>query len=96
MIFKGSRYTTTPVVTPPTPEGATPRGLAARVPFPAPGVLTHVVSEGERLDQLAMQFYGDPTKGWLILDANADVLSPFDLLVPGRVIRIPQNRLVRS
>lgn len=52
----------------------------------------HRVVEGERLDQLAQRYYGDPLKYWLICDAN-DAVFPEDLMVPGRVLRIPRNRL---
>jgi len=52
----------------------------------------HRVLGGERLDQLAQQYYGDPLKYWLICDAN-DAIFPEDLMVPGRVLRIPRNRL---
>lgn len=51
----------------------------------------HRVVEGERLDQLAQRYYGDPLLFWLICDAN-DAIFPEDLLVPGRVLRIPRNR----
>lgn len=96
MVFKGSRYTNTDVITPPRYDGTAPRVLAERE-FPVTtGVLTHIVVDGERLDQLAAQFYSDATKYWQILDANLGVLNPFELLVPGGAIQIPQNRLVRS
>ena len=52
----------------------------------------HVVKAGERLDQIAYRYYGDPLKFWLICDAN-EAVFPEDLLVPGRVLRIPRNRL---
>jgi nucleoid-associated protein YgaU len=52
----------------------------------------HRVVAGERLDQLAHRYYGDPLKYWLICDAN-DAVFPEDLMVPGRVLRIPRNRL---
>lgn len=52
----------------------------------------HRVIVGERLDQLAQRYYGDPLKYWLICDAN-DAIFPEDLMVPGRVLRIPKNRL---
>jgi hypothetical protein len=47
----------------------------------------HVVVEGERLDNLAAMFVGDPEQFWRICDANA-VLAPEELEVPGRVVRI--------
>lgn len=52
----------------------------------------HRVVVGERLDQLAQRYYGDPLKYWLICDANGAVF-PEELMVPGRVLRIPRNRL---
>jgi nucleoid-associated protein YgaU len=53
--------------------------------------LTHVVKEGDRLDLLAYRFYGDPTKFWLICDANQPMF-PFELMDPGRRIIIPQEK----
>jgi len=38
----------------------------------------HVVSTGERLDQIAAEYLGDPEQFWRIADANAAV-SPFQL-----------------
>ncbi len=76
----------------------------ARAEHPILGVAPHVASgdltvrrehrvvDGERLDQIAQRYYGDPLKYWLICDA-ADDIFPEDLLVPGRVLRIPRNRL---
>jgi nucleoid-associated protein YgaU len=51
----------------------------------------HRVVLGDRLDLIAQRYYGDPLKFWLICDAN-DPMSPDELLVPGRVLRIPRNR----
>lgn len=89
MIFQGSRYTRTALM-----DGQPRRTLSLRRISRTDGVLEHVVMEGERLDHLATRFYGDAEKYWLILDANPDELDPFALLVPGRRIRIPQNRVV--
>jgi nucleoid-associated protein YgaU len=94
MIFKGSRYTRTEVVTPPNAQGRAPRVLAQRAVPKTPGVVEHVVVEGERLDHIAQRYYGDAKKYWLILDANPEKLDPFDLLQPGRRLKIPQNRIV--
>jgi len=54
--------------------------------------LTHTVKEVDRLDLLAHTYYGDPTKFWLICDAN-QAMFPSDLLVPGKRIIIPQEGL---
>lgn len=93
MIFPSSRYATTEVIAALDGQGATARALERRRIPSSPGVVEHLVAEGERLDQLAQRFYGDPLKSWLILDANPDELNPFLLLRPGRRIKVPQNRI---
>lgn len=40
---------------------------------------THRVQQGDRLDLLAAAYFGDPTQGWRILDANA-ILDPREAL----------------
>lgn len=93
MIYQGSRYAGTELIEPVNSQGEHPRVLALRrIPQP-PGVLEHVVLEGERLDHLAHRFYNDPRKYWLLLDANPQVLNPFELLQPGRRIRVPRNQV---
>jgi nucleoid-associated protein YgaU len=95
MIYQGSRYAGTEVIEPVNNQGEHLRVLALRRIAQPPGVFEHVVMEGERLDQLASRFYNDPKKYWLLLDANPEVLNPFELLRPGQRIRVPQNRVVR-
>lgn len=94
MVFKGSRYTRTPVITPENFEGGAPRVLAIRSIPRTPGALDYSVVEGERLDHLSYRFYTDPPKYWLILDANPQVLNPFELMQTGQRIQIPKNRIV--
>jgi hypothetical protein len=96
MLFAGSRYARTPVVEPLDADGTRSRSLAARSIPDTPGVLEHVVMDGERLDHLASRFYGDPRKYWLLLDANPDELNPLLLLRPGRRIRVPRDRAVAT
>ncbi len=96
MLFAGSRYARTAVITPVGPDGSRPPVLAARRIPPTPGVFEHVVVAGERLDHLASRFYGDPRKYWLIVDANPEELNPLLLLRPGRRIRIPRDRAVST
>lgn len=48
----------------------------------------HRVTEGERPDQLAAQYLGDPEQSWRLCDANA-VMHPAELTeTVGRVVRI--------
>jgi nucleoid-associated protein YgaU len=94
MISRNSRYSR---------DGAYASSDPGRADQPIVGLALHEAGEltsqrehrvvlGERLDQLAQRYYGDPLKYWLICDAN-DTIFPEDLMVPGRVLRIPRNRL---
>lgn len=48
----------------------------------------HTVAEGERLDQIAARYIGDPEQYHLLCDAN-NVMHPLELSErPGRVLRI--------
>lgn len=51
----------------------------------------HEVIQGERLDIIAFRYYRDPTKFWLICDANG-ARHPAELEVPGKRILIPPDR----
>jgi nucleoid-associated protein YgaU len=60
--------------------------------LPAPGnfqtLQLHTVTQGERLDNIAATYLGDPTLYWRICDANG-VMRPEDLTdVPGQTVRI--------
>lgn len=68
------------------------KGLLPHLPEELEVQRLHRVVAGERLDHLADRYYGDPLKYWLICDAN-DEIFPDDLMVPGRILRIPRNRL---
>ncbi|RZM19812.1 MAG: LysM domain-containing protein [Pedobacter sp.] len=60
------------------------------VPAPASFFLLqkHIVSQGERPDLLAQQYYNDPEKFWQIADANA-VLDADEIVdQPGKSIHI--------
>jgi hypothetical protein len=49
----------------------------------------HIVSSGERPDQLGQRYFGDPSQWWRIADANP-VLDPRELTAePGREIDVP-------
>jgi nucleoid-associated protein YgaU len=52
----------------------------------------HEVIAGERLDQLAYKYLGDPRLWWVIVEAN-DIAWPLDL-EPGTVLRIPSLETV--
>lgn len=50
--------------------------------------ITHYIVEGDSLDSLALYYYGNPTKYWIIADYNR-IQDPFDELKAGRTIKIP-------
>jgi hypothetical protein len=48
----------------------------------------HVVTEGERLDNVTARYLGDPEQFWRVCDANA-AMNPSELTAtPGRRLRI--------
>ncbi len=50
-----------------------------------------ITTQGDRLDLLASQYYGDPTLYWVISIAN-EILTQGSLMIPeGTQIRIPQD-----
>jgi hypothetical protein len=93
MILPGSRYASTPAF---SPAPGIPGGLLRpRDIGPAPGVIEHTVTTGERMDLLADHYYNDPRQWWLILDANPDVVCASDVVAPqvtGYLIQIPAQR----
>lgn len=74
------------------PDGTPVKYLARRlIPQPSayPATTTYVIADGDRLDNLAQRFLGDPALYWMICDANA-ATDPDDLTAqPGRTIVIP-------
>jgi hypothetical protein len=80
MFSKLSRYRRVPDIAVVDSRG---RVVAAKDMRPLPtvtGTFTHTVDSGDRLDQLAFTYYGQPLQYWHVCDANPDFLSPFALL----------------
>jgi hypothetical protein len=48
----------------------------------------HVFVEGERLDQLAYQYYQKPGLWWVIAEFNPKIKDPMNI-APGTELRIP-------
>ncbi len=87
MIFPGSRYATVTTTTA-NVNGVPIQVLGPRFIPATPAGYTHTVTADQRLDTIAMLYYTDPLRFWLIADANNE-MDPEDLLVPGRGILIP-------
>ncbi|MFP8963605.1 hypothetical protein ACLIYP_24105 [Streptomyces nanhaiensis] len=89
-----SRYHDAEIAVHRMPDGTEVRYARRRLlpPLPEEGdedTAVHTVSGGERPDQLAQRYFGDPSQWWRIADANP-VLDPRELTAePGREIGIP-------
>ncbi|WP_052200187.1 LysM peptidoglycan-binding domain-containing protein [Terriglobus sp. TAA 43] len=74
------------------PDGVAVRYLARRI-LPQAAVYlstrSYTVVQGDRLDNLAAKFLGDPMLFWMIADANAATDAEALTEQPGHVIRIP-------
>jgi nucleoid-associated protein YgaU len=75
------------------PDGEIFPYLARRI-VPQPGapnyatINTYTVQQGDRLDQIAAKYLGDPLMAWLICDANG-AMKPHDLVAtPGASLNI--------
>ena len=86
-----SRYSGMPVATLTADDGRTIVYLRRRfIPVVEEAVLAqvHIVKQGDRLDNLAAGYYGDPELFWRIADAN-EAVSPDELTErAGRELRI--------
>jgi hypothetical protein len=86
-----SRYHSTDTAAVTTPEGRTVAYLRRRfVPPPEQFtlLLEHTVRDGDRLDNLAAQYLGDPELFWQLCDANAAVRPEELTETVGRRLRV--------
>ena len=77
---KLSRYRQVPDVTAPDARGRQVSAKDVRALPEVAGTFTHTIQEGDRLDQLAWTYYGQPLQFWRICDANPEFLSPLALI----------------
>lgn len=91
-----SRYQKTPTILSQTKRGR--RGFQIQRSTRYPEIPLDVndtyayTTEGDRLDLLAQEFYGDISLWWIIAAGNPEVLSLNSLFIPvGTEIRIPSN-----
>lgn len=92
MFFDGSRYQRVADAPFTDGQGRSVSLKRTREPVATELALIYQVREGDRLDTLAHKFFHDPRKWWLIADANPDAMTPEELLIPGRQLRIPKDR----
>lgn len=90
--LRGSRYARTSYFADGDGGNGVFKGTRPRRIEPAVGVVEHVVAKDERLDLIALQYYGDSSLWWRIVDANPDIVFAGDLMTDrvGTVIVIPR------
>lgn len=96
MFFDGSRYLRVGEYTVVDEQGNRRQLKRLREPRQLEGAHEYQVREGDRLDLLAMKFYRNPRKWWLLADANPQFLSPDDLMTPGQIILVPRDTALDS
>src|SRR5437879_6592164 len=80
MYAKGSRYRNIPQSVHLTGSGERLLSTNVRPIVPLAGRFLHVVMDRDRLDLLSFKYYTDPTRWWLIADANPGQEFPIDLM----------------
>lgn len=51
--------------------------------------ISHMYTHTDRLDNLANQYYGDPTQWWVIANANPELDPDWTTITPGTILRVP-------
>ena len=88
-IAANSRYATNSLLT------VDVDGTSIQVILPNPptattfNYMTYIVNAADTIDNLAFQFYGDPTQWWVIANANPSIIDWNAGLVPGTTLLIP-------
>ncbi len=80
MFSKTSRYRWLPDLVTLDARGTSAASKALRLLPPVTGTFFHTVEEADRLDHLAYKYYQQSTLWWRICDANAEIVSPRQLL----------------
>jgi hypothetical protein len=91
VFFKGSRYAEVPTLEYHAADGRVIPYTARRIIPPTPGLVQHIVDDGERPDHIAFEHFRDPERFWRLCDANL-TMHPEELVQqPGRVIDVPAS-----
>jgi hypothetical protein len=89
MFSSRSRYASVPDAVYTDPSGRQINYELLRITPDTTALQQHTLAQGDRLDVLAFQFYGDPEQFWRICDGNL-ALRPDDLTDQvGSQIQIP-------
>lgn len=95
MFSKLSRYRKLPDEVTLDVKGRRLASKSLRLPPSVEERFVHTLSEGDRLDHLAFKYYRQPRDWWRICDANAQVLSPWELVgaEPRTTVRVEISRI---
>jgi hypothetical protein len=92
MFFRGSRYEGVGENEIQDGQGRAVRYKKVRfIPEMEMPRMGHILSQGERLDHIAYDYYRDPERFWRICDANR-AMWPAELVAEaGKIVRIPPS-----
>lgn len=92
MIYKGSRYTKTALY---DRQGTLMFHQRQRISFGRKNCVIHTYSQSDRLDNLAVKYFGNPQLYWVILEANPNYRCELDIKVGDKLL-IPSYAEVRE
>ncbi|MCY0096584.1 hypothetical protein [Hoeflea ulvae] len=84
-----NRYSTTAPFVPQIGDPNPFRGLKPRLVRTLPGYVEHTLAPSDRLDTLALSYFGDPRLWWAIAQANPAVFFPADLVYRANSEEVP-------
>lgn len=76
MVYKGSRYTKTPLL---KDNGITTFGTRYLSEFSYKNCKTHIFVEGDTIDGISYKYYGNTQYWWIIMDANPRYQAPLQI-----------------
>lgn len=92
MIYKGSRYTDTGLY---DRNGTLLFNIRQPLALGTKNSIIHTFCNGDRLDNLAVKYYGNPQLYWVILEANPKYRCELDIKY-GESLIIPDFEEVRK
>jgi nucleoid-associated protein YgaU len=91
LIYENSRYSTTSSYT--DANGVEVMKRRKRYIFNSKNAIQYRFIQGDRLDNLALKFYGDKQLWWVLLEANIKYHEELDIK-PGDILIVPTSEEV--
>lgn len=89
-ILPQSRYNQGALVRVPDSSGQYNLTVFRQVPTASIPFTLYIWTEGDRVDLVSQQFYGNPALWWAIFDVNPELIDPLNVPA-GTIVRIPSN-----